>query len=64
VAVFFGWNVQQEIKINSELECIYKMLRGPEEKGFYHKKLIKYLREKYGMIRLLNIVSESISIER
>lgn len=31
------------------------------EKGFGYKKLIKYLREKYGIIKLLNIVSESIS---
>jgi len=44
VAVFFGWNVQQEIKINSELGFIYKVLKDPLEKVFGYKKLIKYLR--------------------
>ncbi len=44
LAVFFGWNVQQEIKINAELGFIYKVLKDPMERGFGYKKLLKYLR--------------------
>lgn len=64
MAVFFGNNVQQSIRINSELGFIYKLLKNPDERNFLYKKLIKYLREKYGIVRLLNIVSESVGIER
>ena len=62
VAVFFGPNVQQEIKINSELGFVYRWLKNPSEKNFPYKKLIKHLREKYGIIKLLNIVSEAVAM--
>ena len=35
------------------------MFRNNKEKNFLHKKLIKYMREKYGMIKLLNFISAS-----
>lgn len=58
VAIFLGQQVQSAITINDELGYIYEYLK--EEKGpFQHRKIIKEIREQYGMINLLNYVLAS-----
>lgn len=42
---------------------MYRWLKNPSDKNFPHKKLIKHLREKYGIIKLLNLVSEAVAID-
>jgi len=54
-----GRLVQEEIKLNHELDYIYSKLQGGEKTTFRHKKVIKFLREEYGMIFLLNLLKEN-----
>jgi hypothetical protein len=56
LAVYIGSIIQSEITLNEELRFIYNYLREGEKKLFVHKKVIKELRETYGMIGLLNFV--------
>ena len=51
-----GRLVQEEVKLSHELDFIYSHLQEPEKGPFHHKKLVKMIREEYGMIFLLNLV--------
>ena len=63
VAVYLGTQVQQDLKLNDELRYIYNLIRGPEKKPFTHRKIVKKIREDYGMVGLLNFVLESQKIQ-
>jgi hypothetical protein len=54
-----GKLVQPDIKLNDELEYVYSKLRRPGEKVFKHKRIIKKIREDFGMLELLNLVKLS-----
>ena len=58
ILVTVGRTVQDEIKLSHELNFIYAKLQEPEKGSFHYKKLVKALREEYGMIYLLNLVKE------
>jgi hypothetical protein len=53
--------VQKEVGLSEELEFIYGKLRRKSELVFRHKKLLKKLREDYGMMELLNLTKLSES---
>jgi hypothetical protein len=55
LAVYFGAKVNTDVTINEELSFIYNLLNNGNKKPFPHKKLLKKLREMYGMVKLLNI---------
>jgi hypothetical protein len=54
-----GKLVQQDVKLNEELEYIYARLKNSEEKIFKHTKIVKKIRENYGMLKLLELVKLS-----
>ena len=56
LVVYLGSMIETQISLNDELCYIYSYLKEGDKKTFKHKKLVKYLREKYGMIDLLNFV--------
>lgn len=56
IAVYLGSIIENEMSLNDELCYIYKYLKEGGKKIFTHKKVIRYLREKYGMMFLLNLV--------
>jgi hypothetical protein len=56
ILVCIGTLVQTEVKLNDELEYIYSQLKKPGEVYFKHKKVLKKLREDYGMLDLFNLV--------
>lgn len=57
LAVYLGSIIENEINLNDQLYFIYNYLKEGE-KVFTHKKIIRYLRQKYGMISLLNYIFE------
>lgn len=56
--------VQTEIKLSDELDYIYSRLRKYGDKYFKHKKIIKKIREDYGMLELLNLVKHSEKMKK
>lgn len=61
ILVAFGSIVQKEVGLSDELEFIYGKLKRKNELVFRHKKLLKKLREDYGMVELLNFTKLSES---
>ena len=58
--VMFGdSSVISDIKLGEELCFIYDLFREDDQTYFKHKKLIRKIREEYGMVNLLNFVFES-----
>lgn len=57
--IVLGPSVNKEIKLNDQLQFIYSKLKKTGEKAFKHKKLVKKIREQYGMLFLLNLVKLS-----
>ncbi len=49
ILVSFGSIVQKDIKLNDQLEYIYAKLKKKGE-SFKHKKVLKKIREEYGML--------------
>lgn len=64
ILVCVGTLVQTEVKLNDELEYLYTRLKKPGEVYFKHKKVMKKLREDYGMLELFNLVKESERVRR
>lgn len=56
ILVLIGTLVQTEVKLNDELEYLYTRLKKNGEVYFKHKKVLKKLREDYGMLELFNLV--------
>lgn len=63
MAVYSGSIIENEINLNDELYFIYNYLKEGE-KVFMHKKIIRHLREKYGMISLLNFVLDLNKVQK
>lgn len=61
--VLYGPLVNKEVTLSDELSFIYKMLRGSGEGKFEHKKLIKEIRERHGMLALLRLIHEYCEME-
>lgn len=58
--VLFGdSSMISDIKLGEELSFIYDMFREDDQTYFKHKKLIRKIREEYGMVNLLNYVFEA-----
>jgi SepF-like predicted cell division protein (DUF552 family) len=59
LVMYIGSIIESEINLNDELLFIYNYLKGGEKAtAFNHKKVVRELRERYGMISLLNFVFE------
>jgi len=56
--VLYGPLVNKEITLSDELNFIYKMIRSSGQGNFDHKKLIKEIRERHGMVALLRFLQE------
>lgn len=56
ILVLIGTLVQTEVKLNDELEYLYTRLKKNGEVYFKHKKVLKKIREDYGMLELFNLV--------
>ena len=59
ILLLAGKLVQTEIKLNDELEYVYRKLKRSGEKNFRHKKIVKKIREEYGMLELIHLVKLS-----
>ena len=59
ILVLIGTLVQTEVKLNDELEYLYTRLKKNGEVYFKHKKVLKKIREDYGMLELFNLVKSS-----
>lgn len=63
LTVYLGFIIEKEINLNDELCYVYDYLKEGSKKIFNHKKIIRELREKYGMISLLNFIFDLDKVE-
>jgi hypothetical protein len=58
IIVYYGPLVSHQVKLTDELNFIYGLLRNGDESLMDYRKLVKELREKYGMVNLLRNIFE------
>jgi hypothetical protein len=56
--MYYGPIVNRQIKLSDELEEVYKILND-NHTTFHHVKVVKEIRENYGMAYLLQIACEA-----
>ena len=64
LVLYIGALVQNEIKLNDELDYIYSLLKDHENESFKHKRIVRRIREDYGVLNLLNFVHDSLDFEK
>jgi hypothetical protein len=56
--MYYGPIVNQQIKLSDELEEVYRILND-NHPTFHHVKVVKEIREQYGMGYLLHLACEA-----
>lgn len=51
--------VNRQLKLSDELDEVYRLLNEEKGKVFHHVRVVKEVRERYGMGRLLGMVCEA-----
>ena len=58
IAVYYGPLVNRQLKLSDELEEVYRVLNDGHS-TFHHVRVVKEIREQYGMVFLLQLACES-----
>jgi hypothetical protein len=59
VAVYYGPQVNRQFSLADELEEVYKLLNENKGASFHHVRVVKEVREKFGMAMLLQLACEA-----